>query len=126
MVSAEKELELSLKFVSVGHILPSVLWLVHSHSQKKLGRQRNTNAGKTLSYLQLLNGGLEITIGINAVMHSHSHKQSYGGQSYFSWQFRADFLILPVQEPCTVCSSNHSLSQAERIISLVLNYLFLF
>lgn len=98
---SEKKLELSLKFVSVGQILPSVLWLVHSRSQKKLGRKRNTDAGKTPSYLQLLNGGLEVTTGMNAVVHSHSHKQSCGGQSYVSWQLRADFLILPVQEPRT-------------------------
>lgn len=76
MVSAEKEMELLLKFISVGQILSSVLQLVHSHRQKKLEGQRNTNAGTTPSYLQLLNGGLEVTIGINAVVHSHSHNQS--------------------------------------------------
>lgn len=79
MVSAENEIELLLQFISVGQTLSSVLWLVHSHSQKKLRGQRNANAGKTPSYLQLLNEGLKVTTGINAVVHSHSHKQSYDG-----------------------------------------------
>lgn len=44
-----------------------------------------------------------------------------------SWQFRPDFLILPVQEPLVpVYFSNHTLSQAGRRVSLILNYLFLF
>lgn len=44
-----------------------------------------------------------------------------------SWQFRPDVLILPVQEPLVpVCFSNHTLSQAEIKVSLILNYLFLF